>query len=166
MQTKQRKDGFLQTVITSLFILGALAMMPVGVAAGIPSELETIARGDQSRIIAEKDMVLVINTMDELIELYQAIGIDADPSNIDMDKVTVLAAITSPRPSSGFEVEIRGLFSDEKGGFTMAVQETQPSESCDVLTVETRPFHVVVSPLKLDEEPARVNWETMAVACR
>src|SRR5262249_24738570 len=101
----------------------------------------------------------------EIMDLYQALGIESFPPDLDMNETTVVAVLASPRPSSGYAVQVVGIYPNEDNSLTIEVLETMPNELCDVLTVETTPFQVVAVARKLNEDNSRVRWNKVGVNC-
>ncbi|MBI1747464.1 MAG: protease complex subunit PrcB family protein [Acidobacteria bacterium] len=167
MKTMTLKLISARMLLLAAMFLVALTLFPIKAqAAGYPAAFQTLARGDHGQIIAEADMVLLIETPEELSVMYEALGVDERPMNFDIDEVTVIAVVASPRPSSGYSVEVANVYPIEDGSFTIDVLNITPREPCSVLTVETTPYHLVAISGRLVEKTTRVNWLPTTYECQ
>jgi uncharacterized membrane protein len=107
-------------------------------------DLVTIARGDASRLVEPRRMV--VRTADEWRALWAVhAGPDADPPPVDFASRVVAAAFAGERPSSGYSVEIVGT-PDSGPGARLAVAERPPSRGTIGAQILTSPFHIVTLP--------------------
>lgn len=148
-------------------VLGVLGLIGSG-ASGLYAQgivlFETLDKGDTSLMEPESDMVLVINT-DEELEAFYAEHTGLSAPDIDLSEVSVIVAMASPRPTSGYGVEIIDLGKHNDDSTELRIVETQPDPDCYLLQVVTVPYHIVISNLKvagLDH----IDWEKTTIPCQ
>jgi hypothetical protein len=125
---------------------------------------ETLEHGDMSLMQPESDMVLVINTNEELEAFYaEHTGLSAP--DIDMSEVSVVVAIASPRPTAGYGLEVIDLGRRHDDSTELRIVETEPGPNCFELQSVTVPYHIVISNLKIDHLD-HLDWQKTTASCQ
>ncbi len=107
------------------------------------SELVTIARGDASRIVEPRR--LIVRSADEWRALWALhAGPGPDPPAVDFAARVVAAAFAGQRPSSGHSIEI--VQQASRDGAELATSERGPAPGMMAAQVLTFPFHIVTVP--------------------
>lgn len=158
------KSGW-RTIGILLVMAGMLlAVFPAAQAGILP--YQTLDKGYQTQWILENDVIMLINTSEELEAFYAMLGTGNTAPDIDMTQATVLAVVAAPRPSSGYELEITALFESDDMSVDATVVDSAPGDSCITLLMETTPYHLVVTPRKIQSDMNQVEWKLAVNECK
>jgi uncharacterized membrane protein len=106
--------------------------------------LTTIARGDASRIVDSRRVV--VRTPEEWRVLWALhAGPDAAAPAIDFDSVIIAAAFAGEKPTAGHGIEIIGAIGD-LDGVRVIVDDHAPGPAMVTAQILTSPFHIVSFP--------------------
>jgi uncharacterized membrane protein len=106
--------------------------------------LTTIARGDASRIVDPRRVV--VRTPEEWRMLWALhAGPDGTAPAINFDSAIVAAAFAGEKPTAGQGIEIIGAIGDMEG-VRLLVEEHAPGQGMVAAQVMTSPFHIVSFP--------------------
>lgn len=116
--------------------------------------LTTIARGDASRIVDPRRVV--VRTPEEWRVLWALhAGPDAAAPAIDFQSAIVAAAFAGEKPTAGHSIEVVGAIGDPDG-VRVIVDERAPGPGMLAAQILTSPFHIVSFP-RTERE---VRWST------
>jgi uncharacterized membrane protein len=116
--------------------------------------LTTIARGDASRIVDPRRVV--VRTPDEWRMLWALhAGPDATAPPIEFESVIVAAAFAGEKPTAGQGIDIIGAIG-EPDGVRLIVEERAPGADLVAAQVLTSPFHIV----SLARTERDLRWST------
>jgi uncharacterized membrane protein len=116
--------------------------------------LTTIARGDASRIVDSRRVV--VRTAEEWRMLWAVhAGPDAEAPAIDFPSTIVAAAFAGEKPTAGHGIEIVAAIG-EPDGVRLVLEERAPGPGMLAAQVLTSPFHIVAFP-RTERE---VTWST------
>jgi uncharacterized membrane protein len=119
----------------------------------MPNDVETIAKGDGSRVVEARRFV--VRDAQSFAAIWSAhAGADAEVPQIDFDRRMVVAVFAGQRPTPGFDVDIAAT-RREGGALVVVVNEAQPDPRLAVAQVIVSPFHVVSIPR--DDGEVRFN---------
>jgi uncharacterized membrane protein len=120
-------------------------------------ELETLARGDASRIVERRRSL--VRSADEWRTLWALhAGPDSAAPAVDFDTRVVAAAFAGEKPTSGYAIEIGARGNHD--GVWLATSERAPSPGAITAQILTVPFHIVSLPRPAGE----VRWADSAAA--
>jgi uncharacterized membrane protein len=117
------------------------------------SGIETIARGEDSRLVELRRFV--IRDPQSFAAIWSAhAGQDAVAPAVDFDRLMVAAVFSGTRPTPGYGIEVTGT-RREGSDLVILVEERQPDPSHVAAQVLVSPFHVVTLPR--DDGSVRFN---------
>ena len=105
---------------------------------------------------------LTIRGERRLRALWDDLGKDGDPPNIDFDRDMAIAVTQGRRPSGGNAVRIERI-EDRNKDLLVRVVESRPAQGCPGAGVLTSPYHVV--RLRRSARPVRFARRTVERAC-
>ncbi|MBI1747463.1 MAG: protease complex subunit PrcB family protein [Acidobacteria bacterium] len=147
-------------VVLNLLLLGSALMY------GSELPFQTLNKGNDAEMIVETDMLILINSSEELDEFYMQLGAGVSAPDINMDENTVLAVVAAPRPNTGYNVEITNLVENDELTVDAFIAETVPGDDCITMNVETTPYHLVMTPRKIDSDMNRIVWSPAVSVCK
>ena len=117
----------------------ALAVLMLQATAPV----RTIARGDQSGVNAERQVVA--RTAAEWTALWHQHAPEQPAIVVDFAKEMVVAVFLGSRNTAGYSVEIFGAGTDQ-GSFVVRYRQRAPSADAITAQIITTPFHIVAVP--------------------
>jgi uncharacterized membrane protein len=111
-------------------------------------DVETLARGDDSRLVEPRRFVIRDRQAFSAVWAAHAGPIGTTPA-VDFDTRMVAAVFAGERPTPGFSVEVTGTRRDGPeagGGLVVLVDEHHPEPSRVTAQVIVSPFHIVTLP--------------------
>ena len=108
------------------------------------TEIRTIAKGDDSRLVEGRRFV--VRDPHSFAAVWSGhAGPGSSPPTIDFDTQMVVAVFAGHRPSPGFEVEVAGTHREDNA-LVIVVNEREPADGVVAAQVLVSPFHIVSLP--------------------
>jgi hypothetical protein len=105
--------------------------------------MRTIARGDQSGVDTERQVV--VRTAAEWTALWRQHAPDQQPPAVDFAKEMIVAVFLGSRSTAGYSVEILGV-DPGQGSLTVRYRQRAPAPDAITAQIITSPFQIVAIP--------------------